>query len=185
MDIDGANAKQLTSGSGENFAQVSTDGKWVVYTLMAGKMTIWRVSIEGGAPVPVSEKSTSSPVVSPDGKWIAAIYWDEQPNSPARIGVMPFPSGDTLKVFEAPKSTWGNIRWMADGQALAYVMTSEGVSNIWTQAIAGGAPKQLTNFKSDQIFQFDWSRDGSQLVCARGSEIDDVVLISNFSVAGS
>ena len=49
-----------------------------------------------------------------------------------------------------------------------------GVSNIWLQPLAGGEPKQLTNFKSDLIFSFDWSRD-RQLACSRGIVTSDVV----------
>jgi len=38
----------------------------------------------------------------------------------------------------------------------------------------------LTNFKTDRIFSFDWSRDGKQLIVARGKLTSDVVLISNY-----
>ncbi len=44
----------------------------------------------------------------------------------------------------------------------------------------GGKPVQLTDFKSDNIFSFDWSRDGKFLALSRGSTINDVVLISDF-----
>jgi serine/threonine protein kinase/dipeptidyl aminopeptidase/acylaminoacyl peptidase len=179
-DIDGANAKQLTSGSGEDDAQFSSDGKWVVYTLFAGKPTLWRVSIEGGAPSPISEKTLSAPAVSPDGRMIASVYWDEELNSPARIAVVPFEGGEIMKTFALPEAAWGNLRWTHDGTALTYVITTAGVSNIWRQPLAGGEPKQLTDFKADQIFSFDWSRDGKQIVSSRGVETNDVVLVSNF-----
>ena len=45
------------------------------------------------------------------------------------------------------------------------VVTRGGVSNIWAQPIDGSAPKQLTHFKTDRIFSFDWSGDGKQLAC--------------------
>jgi hypothetical protein len=35
-------------------------------------------------------------------------------------------------------------------------------------------------FKADRVFSFEWSRDGKQLVVARGAVASDVVLISNF-----
>jgi hypothetical protein len=38
----------------------------------------------------------------------------------------------------------------------------------------------VTDFKSDRIFSFDWSRDGKQLAVARGALTSDMVLISNF-----
>lgn len=49
----------------------------------------------------------------------------------------------------------------------------------WSEPIEGGPPVQLTSFKSDSIFAFDWSRDGKQLVLARGTVTPDAVLISN------
>ena len=180
MDIDGANPRQLTSGSGEDYPQVSPDGKWVVYTLFTGKTTLWRVSIEGGAPFPVSDKLTSSPVISPDGKWIASVYREEKPNSPAGIAITPFAGGEPTKILDVPKSDWGSLRWMPDGRSVSYVVTTGGVSNIWSQPLAGGDAKQMTDFKTERIFWFDWSRDGSQIACARGAETDDVILISNF-----
>ena len=46
-------------------------------------------------------------------------------------------------------------------------------------ANSGGAPKQLTTFKSDLIFVFDLSRDGKLLAVSRGSVSSDVVLITD------
>ena len=69
---------------------------------------------------------------------------------------------------------------MPDGRSLAYIVTRDGVSNIWSMPIAGGAPKQLTNFTNDQIANFDISRDGKPNLFSRGSTTKDVVLISGF-----
>jgi hypothetical protein len=44
----------------------------------------------------------------------------------------------------------------------------------------GGDSKQITDFKTNRMFFFDWSRDGKQLAMARGSVTKDVVLIRNF-----
>ena len=46
--------------------------------------------------------------------------------------------------------------------------------------IDGGAPKQLTNFTSDQIAYFDLSRDGKPTLFSRGTTTKDVVLIRGF-----
>jgi hypothetical protein len=61
-----------------------------------------------------------------------------------------------------------------------YIDTRGGVSNIWMQPIDGSPPKPVTDFKSEHIFSFDWSRDGKQLAVARGTQTSDVVLISDF-----
>ena len=188
MDADGGNTKQLTSGSGEISPQCSPDGKWVVYTLLgSGKPTLWRVSIDGGAPQQLTDRYTALPAISPDGKSIACVYRDEQPNSPVKLAVFPFEGGKPTQVFDTEMSTPGNtlsrefpIHWAPDGRALTYVLTAAGVSNIWSQPLAEGQPRQLTSFKSERIFWFDWSRDGKQFVVARGTRTSDVVLISNF-----
>jgi hypothetical protein len=54
------------------------------------------------------------------------------------------------------------------------------VSNIWIQPTDGSPPRQLTDFKSDRIFSFDWSHDGKWLALSRGPEQRDVVLMSDF-----
>ena len=90
-------------------------------------------------------------------------------------------SGEPIRMFDiSPTAPDARLRWTADGRALTYIDTRASVSNIWLQPIDGSPPKQLTDFKSDLIFGFDWSRDGKQLVCSRGVVNRDVVMISNF-----
>ncbi|MBK6722833.1 MAG: PD40 domain-containing protein [Acidobacteria bacterium] len=77
------------------------------------------------------------------------------------------------------------LRWLPDGRSLAYIVTRDGVSNIWSMPIDGGAPKQLTNFTTDQIAWFDLSRDGKPTLFSRGYTTRDVVLISGFRKLGA
>jgi Tol biopolymer transport system component len=77
-----------------------------------------------------------------------------------------------------PGITMHKFRWAHDGHALIYVRTRNGVSNLWSQPLDGGAPRQVTDFKSDLIYRFSYSRDGQQLALARGTMSRDVVLIS-------
>jgi hypothetical protein len=65
-----------------------------------------------------------------------------------------------------------------DGRAIIYVNTLEGVSNLWSQPIDCSTAKQITDFTSDLIYNFAYSRDGNQLAVARGSHTGDAVLIS-------
>jgi Tol biopolymer transport system component len=71
------------------------------------------------------------------------------------------------------------VRWSADGKSVFFVVTQDGVSNIWRQAAAGGRPGRVTDFRSLLIFGFDWSRDGRLLACARGVDSYDAVLIKS------
>jgi serine/threonine protein kinase len=178
MDSSGSNPKRLTTGNKEFGCAITPDGKWVVYSSVEslGKQTLWKVPIDGGDPIQLSDKITALPAVSPDGKQVACIYWEGQLDSPFGIGVLPIEGGPLTKFFKLPE---GPVRWTADGSGLTYINNQGGVSNIWLQPLAGGQPKQLTNFKSDMIFHFDWSRDGKQLALTRGVFTSDVILLSN------
>ena len=186
MDTDGGNLKELAEGQGGRFPRSSPDSRWVVFQTGGGSESInlWKVSIDGGEPVRLTDKITSSPIVSPDGTLVACWYRDEdqQPNAPTKAAIIPFAGGAPVKVLEIPSSVniTAGLRWTSDGRALTYIDTINGVSNIWSLSIDGSAPKQLTDFKTDQIFWFDFSRDGKQLAVSRGTQTSDVILIRNF-----
>ena len=87
-----------------------------------------------------------------------------------------------VKVIDLPRTANRDhpLVWSPDGRAVSYIDTRGDVSNIWLQPVDGSTPKQMTDFKSDRIFSFDWSRDGKWLTYSRGTEERDVVLISDF-----
>ncbi len=87
-------------------------------------------------------------------------------------------AANTLTGSSSPR-LWVVLRWTPDGRSILYVADRNGASNVWSQPADGGAPKQLTDFKTDLIWTFDLSPDGKQLVMSRGRNVDDVVLISN------
>jgi Tol biopolymer transport system component len=152
----------------------------VYESFQSGKSAIWKVSIDGGDPVRLTEAHSWWPTVSPDGKWIACAY-REDPKKLAKLAVIPFDGGPPAKMFDLPPTAnvlW--VRWTTDGRNLSYIDTRKGVSNIWTQPVEGGPPKQLTDFKFDLIVRFAWSRDGKQLAFVRSTVTSDVVLIKNF-----
>jgi Tol biopolymer transport system component len=71
-------------------------------------------------------------------------------------------------------------RWSLDGQAIVYTERQNGVGNLWEQPLAGGPPQQLSDFKTDLISNFTFSRDGKNIVLARGPKGAYVVLIRDF-----
>ena len=143
-----------------------------------GDYTLWKVPLQGGVPEQLTDYGASFPSVSPDGKWIA-FYGYTQPHL-NKIGVIPVTGGQPTQSFDytTPWSVgYPIIHWARDGRSLAYTRDQQGASNIWAQPLDGGPPKQLTDFRSDEIFNFAWSNDGQRLVLARGSQTNDVVLI--------
>src|SRR5437773_2895917 len=70
MDIDGANVRQLTFKQYDEDPNISPDGQWIAYMSCMNKCTVWKVGIEGGSPMQVTDKYSESPTFSPDGKQI-------------------------------------------------------------------------------------------------------------------
>lgn len=186
INIDGSHPELLARAGGECSPQCSPDGKWVVYATAGDSQwsALWRVPLEGGTPEQISEDFALYPTLSPDGRWIACFYGDAQASTQARpheIAVLPFAGGPPVKRFNLPEGIFrrAGLCWTADGSALTYVNTVDGVSNIWRQPLDGSLPQPLTDFKGEFISEFAWSKDGRHLVCSRGTLDYDVILISN------
>ncbi|MFN2578361.1 MAG: winged helix-turn-helix domain-containing protein [Pyrinomonadaceae bacterium] len=180
VDTDGSNLRQLTAGDGEFYPQCTPDGRWVIYQSNEFiDPRVWKVAIEGGESVQLTTARATKPAVSPDGQMIAYSYLDIELN-PSRwgIGIISSAGGQRLNRFDFPPTVvYRTVRWSPDGQSIAFVNNAGGVSDIWLQPLNGSPPKQLTNFKAEQILAFDWSGDGRSLALVRGTETGDVVLI--------
>ena len=176
----------------------SPEGNWVANN-STGETTIWRVSIDGGKPVELVNRYSTDPiiarqgnlmepVISPDGKMIACRYQPDTEKNIWKVAIVSL-KGIPIQVFDiSAHPFWDSVgfRWSPDGRAITYRSHQNSVSlgrlgtdNLWNRPIDGNPPKQLTNFESDQIFSFAWSRDG-QLALSRGVETRDVILLTNF-----
>ena len=164
----------------------SRDGNSALYVSIAQPQKIWQVPITGGAPAEVAEVLGSQLVgrltISPDGKLLAYPYtqYGHVPSEGRSVAVVPIDGGPPVKNFkisqDADTLQW---RWSPDGKSLHYVQTADGAANIWEQPLAGGQPKQLTKFTSGEIFDFNWTSDGKQLLLTCGERTSDVVLLKS------
>ena len=181
MEADGSSPTQLTSGNGESDPDCSPDGKWVVYQSLGGSeaYTLWRVPMEGGDPVQLTHQLADRPRISPDGRLVSYITLGSQPAGHDVMVVIESSSGQRTYSWDMPPDA-GDFHWSSDGQAVDYVITRGAVSNLWRQKLTGGPAKQITDFKSERIFRFGWSRGGKQLLTVRGDISSDVILIRNF-----
>jgi len=185
VDIDGRNPLQLTNFAAINAEpSLSPDGKWVFYQTSVDKtQTIWKTSIEGGQPIQLTHTNSSLPAVAPRGDVFLCQYGEASATSRPKLALVSMNGGEPERLLDLPNVLnvgVAQIQWDTKGDALIYRDSKNRVDNLWSQMLNGGPPKQLTDFKSDQIFVFDWSRDGKNLVLARGRSGSDVVMITNF-----
>ena len=181
-DASGANLRQVTRVGNNGFPSFTPDGKWIVFMRSDEAQNAWRVPVDGGEPVRVTNLPTNRPYVSPDGKWLLCRMRSTDPKVPLwRTTVMPFDRAGAPRHFDLPH--YGGpptFRWHPDGDAFLFVDFKDGVANLWMQKIDGGAPRQLTFFDSGEIYSFGIAPDGKRIALSRGQSTRDAVLIRDF-----
>ncbi|MCM3873638.1 MAG: DPP IV N-terminal domain-containing protein [Pyrinomonadaceae bacterium] len=191
MDIDGRNQKQLTFGEQQSeraqSAALSPDGTEVFFIKRGpGPAAIWKVSIEGGPPVPVSRLTNATTEgfvsISPDGRWLAYRHVSTQPEARSeiptmRIGVLPTHGNADPKLFDLSMRR-PLVQWSANSASFDYSAGTFNSSSLLRQPLAGGESQKLLDFP-DRVFSFAWAPDGKSLVVARGKQQGDALLITN------
>ncbi|HEX5705959.1 MAG TPA: winged helix-turn-helix domain-containing protein [Pyrinomonadaceae bacterium] len=181
-DADGSGMTQLTDGAGEVRPRFAADGRSVFFQKGFGdvRSSVWRVPLDGGEARPLTRPHQSFPDISPDGTRLVYSYMDTSANSAGawRLGVASAADGARTDSFALPASVTNRLaRWTPDGQGVVFISTVGGVSNLWLQPIAGGAPHRLTDFTTHQISAFDLARDGRTLAVVRTLRTSDAVLL--------
>jgi eukaryotic-like serine/threonine-protein kinase len=201
IDFDGKNQQTVSPGTeAVQNGSCSDAGDFVYYPRQ--RAGVFRVPIGGGQETKVYDSSVvGNPnliLVSPDGKYLAMFLYEltegaspEHPNQVVVYPATPFGGPDAAAKpvfrFDIPPAADFNVanplfvnwRWTRDSKALAYLDTKNGATNVWIQPIAGGPPKQLTNFTSERMMSFDFSPDGTQIIYSRGHFSSDAVRITN------
>lgn len=138
--------KRLTTGSDLD-AAFSPDGEWVVFTRYDEDAALWKISIDGGEPVKLTNLPGMEhyPTVPPDGKRIAFIRIGSGKMSFPPMAVSSSEGGKIVKEFDGlignpPGHGKIALQWTPDGQALDYAVHRNGVSNIWRQPLDGSPP---------------------------------------------
>ena len=68
--------------------------------------------------------------------------------------------------------------WTPDGASVLYTTVER--QNLWRQRLSGGPPEKITAYADESIFRFALSPDGKQVILARGLQMRDALLITNF-----
>ena len=182
-DVDGGNAKELTSGKFDYMQVCSPDAKSVLYSDADNKLQ--KVGTDGGASQPISEFPVFSRItISPDGK--VAAFVSSRPGDPKeKLLLLPLDSSQPSRFveFERTRAEFAvglggpPIEFKRDGTGVIYTVRDGAADNLWLQHLDGSPGNQLTDFKSEFIRDFDYSFDGKQLALIRGHRESDVVLI--------
>ncbi len=182
-DADGSNVKELTSGKFDFLPTCSGDSKTVFYADADSKVE--RVPLEGGASQQLPDYANFARVAtSPDGK-LAAIITNRVGEAKEKLGLLSTDFSQPIRFvdFERPRAEYatalgdGPIVFKRDGTGIIYPIRDGQTDNLWLQHLDGSPGKQLTDFKSEYIRDFDYSYDGKQLAIIRGYREADVILI--------
>jgi Tol biopolymer transport system component len=186
MNADGTDAKPVTNSKRLAWnGEISPDGKWLTYYTYDGGAS--KISLPGRDAVSL-DPNGGYPAISNDGRWI--VFEHDDGNGQSRIEIiaadgsgsplfLPFLPDNEDQV--PPGSNMGTLplRWTAAGDAITYVRTKDGVSNLWNQPINGSPARQITHFTSGYIWRHAWSPDGKFLALARGTFSIDAVLLTD------
>jgi Tol biopolymer transport system component len=159
LTLETGELKRLTFDDGmEQLDAWSRDGKWIYFSSgshdVGRKNDIYRVSADGGTPMPVSADRFTNEfqaAPAPDGTTIAFAargngdqQWWRHGHShldESEIWLRKEPGSYEKIVDLNGRNVWP--MWMPDGRSLYFMSDRTGAQNIWSLAL-GGKPKQIT-----------------------------------------
>lgn len=168
-----AKPRQITSELGRDEGMsgiaVAPDGRLIYTVRLKGDQDLWTINADGSGsrPITFNSKANFSPVVSPDGRYIAFV---STRTGNFDIWRMDFDGGNPIQLSNSSDQD-GDPVFSPDGKFVFYhSIDGNSVSTIWKVPINGGTPVQVTKFWSRRPLV---SPDGNFLVCeTRGSDSD-------------
>jgi Tol biopolymer transport system component len=158
-------------------ASWSPDGKWLVVGAVDGSIgRVFKVPVDGGAPVRLVDSSSSNPVWSPDGRVIVYSGTSRARTVPLRAVT---PEGRPVPVPQLTVDRIGDgYRFLPDGRHLVVKLGGFRRQDFWLLDLTTGERRQLTRLKPGELLhRFDLSPDGKRVLFERVRENSDVVLI--------
>src|SRR5262249_22211504 len=150
-NLDGENMIQLTGDQIAGQPNVSPDGKWIIYNSNDdGDGELYRISIDGGQPLRLTDNPAGWARISPDNRFIACSMGID---GKEKLVVISIDGGEPLKTFDMPRlaNLRQGIHWTPDGKALTYRDWKNG---IWRQNLDGGEPQHIENLPEERLGGF-------------------------------
>ena len=177
MNSDGSNQKQFTNGSGDRNPGVSPDGRWIYYN-SSTDFSLWKISLDGGPRLKVTDEYCAYPSVSPDGKLIASFRFPRYGHE-ATITIWSVNELKTVAELSLARGFWisRTIQWEPDSSAVIYAIQDEGRVKLYRQPLNHQPSRLLTSLKAEDEFEFAIS-PGKQLAFTSTRWDHDIVSIS-------
>ena len=155
----------------------SPDGKWIVVAAEVGEGgRLFKIPVDGGEPLRITDQPSSNPVWSPDGRFIAYFepvggpLWPVKGVTPDK---QPFALPDLFVLGGGDR-----YRFLPNGKGIVVLQGEFRRHDFWLLDLGSGRQRQLTNLRPGySVKSFDISPDGKQILFDRVRENSDIVLI--------
>lgn len=184
MELSTGALRRLTfEDSSEQLDGWSPDGHWLYYSSssrdIAGMHDVYRVSLAGGTPVPVSADRYFSEYWSapaPDGRRVAITARGTRTAQWWRRGSSHLDQTELWIVHPGAPPSYHRVTaggaweawpmWAPDGETLYYMSDRDGHQNLWAMRL-GGESEPLTRFRTGRVLWPSISRDGRMITFER------------------
>ena len=186
-DANGTNTKQLTTNGNVKDSIISSNGETVFYLVQDSENmieTLWRVSINGENPTQLTDRTTRSPRISPDGKTIACYTLNPETNA-MMLALVSAQTGEVLKYPPTPQNDdIPFLDWSKDGESLYAVLQRGKPFSLWKLPLSGKGAEQLREWENDAIFRLAISRNGERVFYEVGNQLNSVVQFQSLDSDG-
>jgi dipeptidyl aminopeptidase/acylaminoacyl peptidase len=155
--LTGGTERQVTTGNFDHAAPAySADGRKIYVSgirkehaeYLKGDSEIYVVDLESLEVTPLTDRKgpDNNPQVSPDGKWIAYVGYDEKnyTNHVSSLYVMDTTGSQKRLWAGAMPSSPADVAWAADGSGVYYSMQERGEQNTFFMPLRGDAARRVT-----------------------------------------
>ncbi len=155
----------------------SPDGKWLAVAAKEGrKVRVFKIPLDGGAPVRLVDSVSTNPVWSPDGTMILYLGTPRGRIAPLQA-VAPDGRPHPLPALAVDR-LGDSYRFLPDGKQLVVKLGGFRHQDFWLVDLGTGDRRRLTALRpGESLNRFDVFRDGKRIVFERVRENSDVVLI--------
>ena len=181
MEADGTNARPIAESLDvQDAPSWSPDGRWIAVCVKMEEQTqtqpLFRVPVDGGAPVRMIDGVIYNPVWSPDGRFI--VYSQSYGGAAYQVKAVTL-EGQPVPLPEMWVRFNGNrYRFLPGGKALVVLLGVARHQNFWLLDLETRRLRQLTNLRPGfETKSFDISPDGKTILFDRHRENSDIVLI--------